>query len=230
MARTTCLHTAQSNVSVFDAALAALALTGVSLHHKVRADLLAAAELQGGLTRQIAHRTAEALRSLSDGADIVLLTCSTLRPAAEIAADDASIPILRVDAALAAEAVKDGGSVVVLCAVETTVEPTRRVGARGHCPSTSETGRYKPVQNVGYKVGSRPSVSRFFVTKQWFMAVKWRRGGGTRTHRLYNYAPVDPSIIFWFTLYDRRFIVAILRTGYKNFQRILGWSMSPVTR
>ncbi|GJE62100.1 aspartate/glutamate racemase family protein [Methylobacterium trifolii] len=127
MARITCLHTAQSNVAVFDVALAAAALTGVTLHHEVRADLLAAAEREGGLTKQIAQRTAEALRCLCDGADVVLLTCSTLGPVAEIAADDASIPIIRVDAALAAEAVKDGGSVMVLCAVKTTVEPTRRL-------------------------------------------------------------------------------------------------------
>lgn len=127
MTRITCLHTAQSNVAVFDAALAASSLSGVTLHHEVRVDLLAAAEREGGLTTQIVHRTAEALRGLSDGADVVLLTCSTLGPAAEIAAHDASIPVLRVDTALAAEAVKDGGSIVVLCAVETTVEPTRRL-------------------------------------------------------------------------------------------------------
>ena len=86
MPRITCLHTAQSNNAVFDAALAAAGLTGVTLRHEVRADLLAAAERAGGLTRQIEQRTAEALRGLSDGADVVLLTCSTLGPAAEIAA------------------------------------------------------------------------------------------------------------------------------------------------
>jgi hypothetical protein len=37
--------------------------------------------------------------------------------------------VLRVDAALAEEATKDGGKVVVLCAVETTVEPTRAIFA-----------------------------------------------------------------------------------------------------
>ena len=127
MTRIACLHTAQSNIAVFDAALAAVALTGVTLRHEVRTDLLAAAEWEGGLTTQIAQQTAEVLRGLSDAADVVLLTCSTLGPAAEIAAHIASIPILRVDAALAAEAVKEGGSVVVLCAVETTVEPTRKL-------------------------------------------------------------------------------------------------------
>lgn len=34
------------------------------------------------------------------------------------------MPILRVDAALAGQAVASGGKIVVLCAVETTVGPT----------------------------------------------------------------------------------------------------------
>jgi hypothetical protein len=39
------------------------------------------------------------------------------------------VPVLRVDAALAEQATKGGGRVVVLCAVETTVEPSRRIFA-----------------------------------------------------------------------------------------------------
>lgn len=123
--RIACLHTAESNVAVFDAALEVAGLPGVELRHEVRADLLAAAEREGRLTSEIAGRTAKALRGLCAGADAVLLTCSTLGPAAEAAAVDAAIPVMRVDAALAAEAVKGGGKVVVLCAVETTMEPTR---------------------------------------------------------------------------------------------------------
>ncbi|MBL8838861.1 MAG: Asp/Glu racemase, partial [Alphaproteobacteria bacterium] len=37
----------------------------------------------------------------------------------------APVPVLRVDSALAAEAVRGGGRVVVLCAVATTIAPTR---------------------------------------------------------------------------------------------------------
>lgn len=36
--------------------------------------------------------------------------------------------------------------------------------ARGHCPSTFETSRYELVRNVGYKVGPRPSLSRFIMS------------------------------------------------------------------
>ena len=120
-----CLHTADSNVELFDAALRELEPAGVTLSHIVRADLLVAAEAAGGLTPTIAEQTAEALRGVCAGADAVLLTCSTLGPAAEAAAGASPVPILRVDAALAHEAVADGGKVAVLCAVETTVEPTR---------------------------------------------------------------------------------------------------------
>lgn len=127
MTRIACLHTIDSNVTVFDEAPAATGLTGITLRHTVRADLLAGAERQGRLTPEIAAETVSLLRGLSAGADAVLLTCSTLGPAADTAALDSAIPVLRVDAALAAEAVKAGGRVVVLCTVETTVEPTRRL-------------------------------------------------------------------------------------------------------
>jgi hypothetical protein len=125
MPRIACLHTAESNVAVFEAALRELDLPGVELKHDVRPGLLAEAERSGGLTPELEARTEEALHVLCNGADAVLLTCSTLGPAAETAARTGSCPILRVDAALAAEAVRDGGRVVVLCAAETTIVPTR---------------------------------------------------------------------------------------------------------
>jgi hypothetical protein len=123
--RIACLHTAESNIAVFDSSLRDLGPVGVELRHSVRADLLAAAEEAGGLTSPIIEQTANALGALCNEADAVLLTCLTLGPAAEAAAESAPIPVLRVDAALAHKAVKDGGKVAVLCAVETTLEPTR---------------------------------------------------------------------------------------------------------
>jgi len=74
--RIACLHTAASNAAVFDAACPA----GVTLSHAVRSDLLAAAEVAGGLTTEIALETAAALRRLEG--DRVLLTCSTIGAAA----------------------------------------------------------------------------------------------------------------------------------------------------
>jgi hypothetical protein len=121
--RIACLHTAASNIAVFDAAAATL---GVSLAHETRSDLLAAAEQAGGPTPAILSATAELLTVLAKepGTDAVLLTCSTIGPAAALA-EDAACPVLRVDAALADAASRLPGRVTVLCAAPTTIEPTR---------------------------------------------------------------------------------------------------------
>ncbi|MBU8546533.1 MULTISPECIES: hypothetical protein [Roseomonadaceae] len=114
-----CLHTAASNLPLFDAACP----PGLALHHTIRPDLLAEAEAAGGLTPDIAARTAAALEALAlPGIDAVLLTCSTLGPAVTLA--QAGVPVRRADAALAAAAADGGGRVVALCAVETTMAPT----------------------------------------------------------------------------------------------------------
>ncbi len=113
--RIACLHTAASNVVLFEAARP----DGVRLSHAVRPDLLAAAEAEG-LTPAIAAATAEALGALAkdEGTDAVLLTCSTLGPAAEAAG------ALRADAALAEAASAGGGTVEVLCAAPSTLTVT----------------------------------------------------------------------------------------------------------
>jgi Asp/Glu/Hydantoin racemase len=130
-----CLHTADSNIAVFDTARHETArqsgpLDQATLHHTVRADLLAAAEKAGGLTPEIAEETIMALRSLCEaGADVVVLTCSTLGPVVLKEMQSGipgvtKIPVLRVDRALAEASVENGGRVVALCAVETTLRPT----------------------------------------------------------------------------------------------------------
>ena len=123
--RMTCLHTASSNIKVFDAAADKLGIAPNVLHHEVRADLLAAAEQAGGLTVDIANATASALRLLALEADAVVLTCSTLGPVVDGLSP--GIAILRTDQALAFAAAQAGGNIAVLCAVETTLEPTARL-------------------------------------------------------------------------------------------------------
>jgi hypothetical protein len=120
-----CLHTADSNIAVFEENRRSGGHAAAQLTHEVRADLLARVEENGGLTPSIEEKTVEALLALSAKADAVLLTCSSLGPAASRAAEQTSVPVLRVDAALAEEVVKGGGRVVALCAVATTLEPTR---------------------------------------------------------------------------------------------------------
>jgi hypothetical protein len=119
-----CLHTAESNIAVYEAAAKALGLPAGTLRHHVRADLLLAAEKVGRLTDEISTETAALLWHLAEDADAVVLNCSTLGPAATKVAAGAAAPIIRADATLANEAANAGGKVIVLCTVETTIAPT----------------------------------------------------------------------------------------------------------
>ncbi|ONH51117.1 hypothetical protein SAMN04490182_2485 [Pseudomonas cedrina] len=125
--RIACLHTATSNIGVFDTAAKALGIDPEVILHEVRADLLAAAEHAGHLTDEIAESTASALLALARRADVVVLTCSTLGPSIESIPAGAQVPILRTDEALATQAIRSGNKIVVLCAVETTLETTSRL-------------------------------------------------------------------------------------------------------
>ncbi|HEY0122830.1 MAG TPA: aspartate/glutamate racemase family protein [Rhizobium sp.] len=122
-----CLHTAESNIPIYEDAARELGLPAGALHHHVRADLLLTAERLGGLTADITTETADVLLHLAREADVVVLNCSTLGPAAALAANQSTVPVIRADGVLAETAVKAGGKIVVLCTVETTIAPTTRL-------------------------------------------------------------------------------------------------------
>lgn len=145
--RIVCLHTADSNIALFDAAARAAGYESLELVHVVRADLLAAAERAGGLTGEIAAQTREVLLTLTDNADAVLLNCSTLGPCVDdaLAAQAAPVPVLRADAALAQRAVEGGDKIVVLCTVSTTLDPTTHLFAQ----AATRTAANVEVQLIG---------------------------------------------------------------------------------
>jgi hypothetical protein len=115
-----CLHTAESNVALFNAAREGL---DIRLVHHVRPDLLEATEREGGLTAAIAAETIWALRQLEGEADAVVLTCSTLGPAVNLVPEP-RVPWVRADAVLADFAVTQGRHIAVLCAAEATLVST----------------------------------------------------------------------------------------------------------
>lgn len=125
--RIACLHAAESNAASFEAVAADLGLAAGALQHEIRSDLLEATEQAGSLTPAVANETTAVLLALTRNADAVLLTCSTLGPAVELAAGKTAVPILRADSAVAFEAAKASGLVVVLCAIAAVVEPTQRL-------------------------------------------------------------------------------------------------------
>ena len=117
------LHTAQSNADLFEDLLAGSALTR---SHMVRDDLRQRALVAEGLTPEVQTETEAALRHLVESARAVILTCSTLGPAAD---DLAGLPVVRIDRTLARAAVQAGGRVGVFCTARSTLEPTRALFA-----------------------------------------------------------------------------------------------------
>jgi hypothetical protein len=119
MLRVSCLHTAESNVAVFEAARAALPVAAITLRHEIRPEMLREPD------DALLDDAARLLEALAEGADAVVLTCSTIGAAVERAR--AACPVLRGDAALAEAATRSGDPVTVLFAAPTTREPTRRL-------------------------------------------------------------------------------------------------------
>lgn len=114
------LHTADVHVATFGALVDAAA-PDLGRSHRVDAPLLEAARAGASvLDRVRAH--VDAL--VADGASVVVCTCSTLGPSAELVGETAAVPVLRVDRPLAEEAVRDGGRVAVVVALASTLGPT----------------------------------------------------------------------------------------------------------
>lgn len=114
------LHTSAVHVPVF-VSLRDEAHQGLELRHLVAEELLARARSDGP------DAVADEVRALLDqavarGARAVLCTCSTSGAVAERAG--AGVPVLRVDRPMAAAAVAAGPRVVVLAALESSLEPT----------------------------------------------------------------------------------------------------------
>ncbi len=140
------LHTAASHVGRFDALLAELA-PGVPVRHAVHDHLLADARARGGVDAALAQELGVVVSSLAETASVILCTCSTLGEHAEALDGTFGARVLRLDRPLARAAVARGSSIVVVAALASTLEPTRRlledeaarVGKRptlilSHCP------------------------------------------------------------------------------------------------
>lgn len=122
------LHSVESNVALFSKALEGTGL--VPQAHDVRGDLLSIVTERGGLDEETSAEVANAIHSSAKSADLVLLTCSSLSPAADRLKAE-GVPVERTDRLLAeavfANAMKaeNKPAVAVLIAAPTTVEPTR---------------------------------------------------------------------------------------------------------
>jgi len=118
------VHTSATLVPVF-AQLCKEKLPGVNVFNIADDSLVKGIITAGSLTPTIARRVAAYLESAElAGADYIMVTCSSIGPAVEVAAKLIGVPVLRVDQPMADKAATTGKKVGVVATLRTTLEPT----------------------------------------------------------------------------------------------------------
>ena len=118
------IHTSHTLIPVFQE-LCKQHLPGVTTFNIVDDSLVRNIRERGEVTPAIYKRVADYVDSAIDsGADYVLVTCSSIGAAIEAAAENAKVPVLRVDQPMADQAVQMGKRIGVIATLSTTLEPT----------------------------------------------------------------------------------------------------------
>jgi hypothetical protein len=115
------LHTSPVHVPTFDALLRELA-PALRVAHVVREDLLADAQTEGVDSPALIARVHAAL--VESDAGVVACTCSTLGGIAEDTDTQGAFQVTRIDRAMADQAVRHGGTVLLVAALQSTLAPT----------------------------------------------------------------------------------------------------------
>lgn len=93
----------------------------------------------GQVTPQTARRlTSYYFAAVDAGADLIFNTCSSVGDIADLAADLVPVPIVKIDAAMAAQAVDQAARIGVLATLPTTLGPTLRL-LRGKADAIDKT-------------------------------------------------------------------------------------------
>ena len=118
------IHTVTSLVPVFKELFTEL-IPDVDLYHVVDESLLQNTISEGVLSPITSRRVVDYIVSAEQaGAEIVLVTCSSIGPAVDLGELVTTIPVLRVDRPMADYAVSIGERIGVAATLNTTLEPT----------------------------------------------------------------------------------------------------------
>lgn len=118
------IHTATINATTITQ-LCKEAMPDVEVFNIVDESLLRNTIAAQKLTPTTYRRLATYLESAeAAGADAILVTCSSIGPAVDAARPLINIPVLRIDQAMADEAVRLGTRIGVIATLSTTLEPT----------------------------------------------------------------------------------------------------------
>lgn len=130
------IHTSATLVPLFQK-LCADYLPGVNVFNIVDDSLIKDVIAKNELTNNTARRVVNYVGSAeAAGADLIMVTCSSIGSAVEASAALTNVPVLRVDQAMADIAVQTGSKIGVIATLPTTLEPTsdlvqRRATAAG---------------------------------------------------------------------------------------------------
>jgi aspartate/glutamate racemase len=109
-------------------------LPGICIDFITDSSLLPEIRRAGEPTQSVIQRmTLYALAAQAMGADLILNSCSTVGEVADIYARVVSVPVVKIDDAMARQAAKLGGRIALIATLPTTLGPSRRAIARyGH--------------------------------------------------------------------------------------------------
>lgn len=118
------IHTSPVLVSLFSQ-MAREYLPEIEFFHMVDESLIRNTVAAGKLTKNTIRRLGNMIESAHDGgAGAVMVTCSSIGEGVSAAREQFDFPILRVDEAMAEEAVRIGGRIGVAATLKTTLDPT----------------------------------------------------------------------------------------------------------
>ena len=121
------VHTGPVTVAPLNA-LAPELIPGVRLVNLVDDSLLKDTMAAGHVTPAVTRRLAQYMTIGQEmGADMILNCCSSVGEAAEVAAQLLDVPMLKIDVAMAEEAVRRAARIGVAATVQTTLDPTARL-------------------------------------------------------------------------------------------------------
>jgi Asp/Glu/hydantoin racemase len=124
MTKVVLIHTVEGNVKVFGDLVQEIA-PGLPAEHVVDESLLGDTIAAGTLTDEVRQHFRERVEAARrDGADVIMLTCSSVGPSADGLSDELGVTVLRVDEAMAEHAVAMGPRVGVAATLPTTLGPT----------------------------------------------------------------------------------------------------------
>ena len=124
------VHTVLSLPATFSE-LAGELVPEAEVFHIADETLLSNTRREGKLTPATKRRVLGYVESAAEaGADLVVVTCSSIGPAVDASRDFLDVPVLRIDEPMADEAVRLGSRIGVVATLSTTLEPTAELVRR----------------------------------------------------------------------------------------------------